>query len=213
MKRHSDILIIGLTIGLFACNSSADRQEANAEKTIAVESDIRRDTQTEITSVKDIRDDCVRGQAEPIIKKSVFPKAKFILQSDSLTAIETLDFDNGDKLIIKNWGCEYYTLTFRFETSRFKDDTSNIPYWYKKSVLLVSELNKGIDAPIDIKKGIGKLINHIDLDMLNNYANLKLGQEIDFGGDEIRDFVTVEQIEKLTDKKFAITISFATGPL
>ncbi|MCX6181869.1 MAG: hypothetical protein NT150_08075 [Bacteroidetes bacterium] len=135
------------------------------------------------------------------------------MNSDSLTATETIDFDNGDKLIIKNLGCEYYILTFRFETSRFQDDTNNIQYWYKKTVLLVSELYKGLDAPIDIKKGVDKLITHIDEDMLNNYANLKFGQEIDYGGDEIRDFLTIDKVEKLTDKKFAITISFSTGAL
>ena len=209
MKRHINILIFGLTFELFACNSSAGIQEKIRETTSLVDTV----KQTEIAAVKDLRDDCVRGQAEPIIKKTVFTKTKFILQSDSLTAIETVEFDNGDKLIINNWGCEYYTLTFRFETSRFQDNTTNIPYWFKKSVLLVSELYKGLDAPIDIKKGIDKLVNHIDIDMLKNYANLKFGQEIDFGGEEIRDFVTLENVEKLTAKKFAITISFTTGPL
>ena len=214
MKRLRNILIFGLTLGLFACNSSADRQEKSVvQKSFTVDSNKKTELQTETTSVKDLRDDCVRGQAEPIIKKTVFSNTKFILQPNSLTAIETVIFDNGDKLTIKNWGCEYYTLTFRFETSRFQDDTSNIQYWYKKTVLLVSELYKGLDAPIDIKKGVDNLINHIDLDMLNNYANLKFGQEIDFGGDEIRDFVTLEKVERLADKKFAITISFSTGPL
>jgi hypothetical protein len=214
MKRHSNILIFGLTLVLFACNSSADRQEKSVvQKSLTVDSIKKTELQTEINSVKDFRDDCIRGQAEPIIKKTVFPNTKFILQQDSLTAIETVIFDNGDKLTIRNWGCEYYMLTFRFETSRFEDDTSNIQYWYKKTVLLVSELYKGLDAPIDIKKGINNLINHIDLDMLNNYENLKFGQEIDFGGDEIRDFVTLEKVERLNDKKYAITISFSTGPL
>lgn len=215
MKRLSNILIFGLTIGLFACNSSADRQEKNIdEKSATVDSvTLTNNKMAETTTVQDLRDNCVRGQAEPIIKKNYYPNTTFVLQADSLTAIETVTFDNGDKLTIKNWGCEYYMLTFRFETSRFQDDTSNIQYWYKKTVLLVSEIYKGLDAPIDIKKGIDKLINHIDLDMLNNYANLKFGKEIDFGGDEIRDFVTVEKVEKLTDKAFAITVSFATGPL
>ena len=209
MKRHVNILIIGLTLGLFACNSSADRQKTSVEKTVAVENIIPTDTQTIIASVKDLRDDCVRGQAEPIIKKSVFPKTKFILQPDSITAIETIDFDNGDKLIIKNWGCEYYVLTFRFETSRFKADTTAMKYWYVTAYKIMTEMKKGVDAPIDIEKGLQALNGYIS----KNGFDLKLQTEINFGGDEIRDFVTVEQIEKLTDKKFALTISFTTGPL
>lgn len=213
MKRHIYILTLGLTLGFLVCQSSVDKQMNTENRTVSVDSLIKPGSQSLPASVKDLREECARGQAEPIIKESVFSNTKFVLQPDSLTAIETVIFDNGDNLTIRNWGCEYYILTFRFETSRFQNDTTNIPYWYKKSVLLVSELNKGLDAPIDIKKGIDKLINHIDSDMVNNYANLEFGQEVDFGGEDIRDFVTVEKVEKLTDKTFALTISFATGPL
>ncbi len=161
----------------------------------------------------DARNDCVRGQATPIIKKAFFPKTVFTLQADSLTAIETVNFKNGDKLIITNCGCEYFTLLFRFETSRFIHDTSNILFWYQKVVLLMRELYKGLDAPINIKKGIAKLNNFMVLDKPNQYANLKLGHEVDFGDMDLRNYVTVEQIEKLAFKMFAITISFTVGPL
>ena len=130
------------------------------------------------------------------------------MQPDSLSGIETVNFENGDKLIIKNWGCEYYVLTFRFETSRFQQDTTDLKYWFKTATGLVTEIFDGVDSPIDIKKGITQLTNHIDSD-----KNLKLGDEIDFGGNEIREFVSVDRIEKLTDKKYAVEISFATGSL
>jgi hypothetical protein len=156
---------------------------------------------------------CARGKAEPIINKTVYPKTTFVLQPDSLSGIETVTFDNGDKLTIKNWGCEYYVLTFRFETSRFQRDTTDLKFWFKTATGLVTEIFNGVDSPIDIKKGITQLANHIDSDQPTNFRNLKLGDEIDFGGNEIREFVSVDRIEKLTDKKYVVEISFATGPL
>jgi hypothetical protein len=156
---------------------------------------------------------CVRARAVPIVKKAVFPKTKFNLQADSLTAIETVELDNGDKLIIKNWGCEYYILTFNFETCRFLADTTNVPFWYNKAVLLMSELYNGLDSPINIKEGIGQLMNHIDKDSPNNYKNLAFHDAVDFGNPIIRGHVLLERVEKLAEKRYAIEISFAKGPL
>ena len=156
---------------------------------------------------------CIRGAAKPIINKSIYPKTTFVLQPDSITGIETVTFENGEKLTIKNWGCEYYVLTFRFETSRFQQDTTDLKYWFKTATRLVTEIFNGVDAPIDIKKGLNQLKNHIESDQPTNFKNLKLGDEIDFGGSQIRNFVSVDRIEKLTDKKYAVEISFATGPL
>ena len=124
MKRHYNILIIGLTLGLFACNSAADIQESNVEKSPTADSvQLTNNKTTEIEQEQS--KDCVRGQAEPVIQKEDYPNTTFILQADSLTAIETVTFDNGDKLIIRNWGCEYYVLTFCFETTKFQQDTTN----------------------------------------------------------------------------------------
>lgn len=153
--------------------------------------------------------DCVRGEAEPIVKKSVFPKTTFKMNSDSLTAVEIINFDNGDKLIINNWGCTFYTLTFRFETSKFKADTTALKYWYVTAQKLMTEIKLGIDAPIDIKKGIQALNKYIS----KNAFNLKLQNEIDFGGKDIRDIVTLDSISKISKDRFAVTITFATGPL
>ena len=209
MKRHFYLLIIGFTLLLNSCNSSANKQAENESRKVTTDSIKGTEIQTITASAKDLRDNCVRGQAEPIVKNNVFPKTKFILQPDSLTAIETVRFDNGDKLTIKNWGCEYYVLTFRFETSRFEADTTDIKYWYETAYKIMNEIKEGIDAPINIGKGLNALNEHIS----KNAHNLKLQTEIDFGSDEIRYFVTVEQIEKLTNKTFALTISFSIGPL
>jgi hypothetical protein len=209
MKRHIYILIFGLSIELIACNPSVDKQSKNVNNSVSIDRIKKIEPKNETATLKDLRNDCVRGQAEPIIKKTVFPNTKFILQPDSLTAIETVTFDNGDKLTIRNWGCEYYVLTFRFETSRFQADTTAMKYWYVTTYRILKEMKQGIDAPVDIEKGLQALNNHIS----KNVFDLKLQTEIDFAGDIIREFITVEQIEKLTDNKFAITVSFRIGPL
>ena len=214
MKNTTTIILIVLSFGLLSCNSKTEKKPI--KQTILVDKlTFNKGQINEKASISesDPDNECTRGAAEPIIKKSVFPKTKFKLQSDKFTGIETVDFDNGDKLIIKNWGCESYVLTFRFETSRFEDKTTDIPFSFNMAVLLVSELYEGLDAPIDIKKGVQAIVKYVDADQLNNYQNLKFGEEIDFGGDDIRDFVTVDKIEKLKDKKYAIEISFTTGPL
>jgi len=193
-------LILVLTIGLFACNSATDKQKRTSEKPLA--------DSVAMTEKQIVTTDCSRGAAEPIIKKTVYPQTIFVLQPDSLTGIETVAFDNGDNLTIKNWGCEYYVLTFRFETSRLQQDTTNLDFWFKSAASLTREVLDGLEAPIDIQKGIDKLVAHVD-----NNENLKLKDEIDFGTGDIRSFVSVDRVEKVTDKKYAVEISFATGPL
>jgi len=193
-------LILVLIIGLFACNSTNDKQNNTFEKPL-IDSVSMIEQQNVLTN-------CARGVAEPILKKTVFPQSTFVLQSDSFTGIETLTFDNGDNLTIRNWGCEYYVLTFRFETSRFQQDTTNLDFWVKSVASLTRELLHGLDAPIDISNGIDKLIAHLD-----NNGTFKLREEIDFGADDIRSCVSVDRVEKVTDKKYAVEITFATGPL
>jgi len=157
--------------------------------------------------------DCARGQAEPIIKKQDYTITTFVLQPDSISAIETVTFDNQDKLIIRNWGCEYYILTFRFETTKYQQDTTNLEYWFKAAHRLMTGMLAGLDAPIDMKKGLVMLESKILQDEKNGYKDLQLEEEINFGSNEIRSFISVDRIEKMTDNKFAVTISFATGPL
>lgn len=157
--------------------------------------------------------DCIRGQAEPVIQKEDYPNTTFVLQPDSISAIETVVFNNGDRLIIRNWGCEYYVLTFRFETSKFQQDTANLEYWFKAARQLMTGMLSGLNMTIDFKRGIMFLGNYIEKDKENDYKNLKLGDEIDFDGNEIRNFVRVDRIEKMTGEKYAVTLSFVLGPL
>jgi hypothetical protein len=198
-----------IMLALFACNTTTDRH------TITKKSNTKGDSvqTTQQTTEPQQLSDCTRGQAEPIIQKADYPNTTFVLQPDSVSAIETVLFDNGDKLIIRNWGCEYYVLTFRFETSRFQQDTTDVEYWFRAANKLMTGMLSGIDAPVNLKKGLNYLGSYIDRDQKNGYQNLKFGEEIDFGINEIRNIVAVEQVEKITDGRFAVTVSFSVGPL
>ena len=206
-------LSIFLIIGLVSCNPTTIRQVKIEKKVSKAENTKQDGLIADNSQSNETESECIRGEAHPIIKKEIYPHSTFAMQPDSLTAFEYLTFENKDKLIIHNYGCEYYILTFRFETSRFLEDIKNIPFWFRKSATLMSEINDGIDTPFDIKKGLVKLNQYIDKDSSNDYKNLKFGEQIDFGDEDIRSFVTVDKIEKLTDKKYAVEISFALGPL
>ena len=151
---------------------------------------------------------CNRGQAVSVVKKEVYPNALFKLNDDHLSGTETIELKDGDKLVIKNWGCEYYVLTFRFETNRFKADTTDIKYWMDKAIILMSEIEKGLHAPLHISDGTAAIQT-----FLKSYKEYQLGDEIVSKEGEIRDFVTFDRIQKLGDQRFAIEISYATGPL
>jgi len=120
---------------------------------------------------------------------------------------------NGDKLIIRNRGCEYFILTFRFETSRFKSDTTNLQYWFTKTGVMMNEVAEGINAPINIKKGLNFFDDYIEKNRKTEFKEVSLGEEIDFGGSEIRDYLTVDRISLLSEQRYVIEISFLTGPL
>lgn len=184
-----------------AC-SSADKKEVATN-------------QTSIDSVKTVQEtypdttdfNCIRGEPEPSLDSTVFPNRQFLL-IDRTSATEAVDLENGDKITIRHGGCEYFVQTYRFETSRFQADTTDILFWYKKTVKLLSEIEQADQSPIDIKAGLNAMVNYIDV-----YTEKHLGDEIDFADSEIRQFVTLDRIEQLDRDRFAIETTFAIGPL
>jgi len=158
-------------------------------------------------------DECPRGVAEPVVKKDVFPKANFALQPDHRTGIETLTLNDGEKVTIKQLGCEYYILSFKFETSRFAADTNDVAYWANAALSLMHKVNKGIDTPLEISEALTKLSGRIEKDKSGSGDKLKLGEEIDFGGPDPRQYLTIERITKLADQRYAIELSLSYGPI
>lgn len=157
----------------------------------------------------DHKEKCIRGQAEPIVIPTKNNNANFQLLADSLTAIETFTSKSGDLIQINNWGCEYYTLTFKIETKKYKANPKSLKYWYVMAYELMKEIVPELDAPIEINEGISALNQYIS----KNVFDLKLQEEIDFGGDDIRSFVTLHDIKKNENNNYVIEISFSIGPL
>ncbi len=214
-NKKKYLLFAGFALGGISCDSTADAPHENAGTTIAADSITSQERQRrEVNTTTDSAQisDCVRGAAEPIVRKSVFSNTTFHLQPDKLTGIETVELPQGDKLIINNYGCEYYALNFQFETSRFQEDTSKVYFWYKTAGALMNGIREGIDAPIDINKGIAKLTEFAKKSKRTG-RKLKIGQEVYFGGETIMESVVINRVEKIDDKRYAVEIIFAIGPL
>lgn len=156
--------------------------------------------------------ECPRGAALPVIKKTVFPDARFALQADRTTGIETLTLASGDKVSVKQSGCEYYVLGVRFETSHFAADTTNLAYWGHASLELMHSLSKGLDCPLEISNALKKLSKKLDSGSTGQ-SGLQLGDEIDFGGPDPRQYLTLDRITQIDSQHYAIELSFSYGPI
>jgi hypothetical protein len=157
--------------------------------------------------------DCVRSVPTPIIKKTVFPKTSFRLKKiDELgqaiaTGTETVQFNNGDRLTITNTGCEYFTLRFRFETSRVdRRQISNTQYLYRRSAWLMRQTLPGLR--LNLTRGITALEKYAA-----QSPQPDLDQEIDYGGQEIRSVVKLVKVQPLSKQKTVVEVLFYDGPL
>ena len=198
MKRLLIILLPYLLTSCFSENEKSETTEIVSNDSIQTVSE---------TLQKINNRECMRGKPEPALDSTNFHDYMFEL-IDKTTAIEIAEKENGDKITIRHGGCEYFVLTYRIETSRFKADTTDIGFWYKKTVKLLSEIEDANKSPIDIKTGISALVNYID-----NYSEKKLRNEIDYADSEIRQYVTIDRIEQIDKTQFAIEITFVIGPL
>jgi hypothetical protein len=159
--------------------------------------------------------ECVRSIPKPIVKKVVFPKTRFVLQKvdnsghTDFTGIETVQFNNGDRLTIKNSGCEFFTLQFRFETSRLDARRiSDSKYLYLRSAWLMRQTLRGLKSPLDLAKGVAALEKYA-----TQQPALELDREISYGGAEIRSVVKLLKVKSLSNRRVAVEILFYYGPL
>jgi hypothetical protein len=157
---------------------------------------------------------CVRAVPTSIVKKAIFRNSSFVLNYTPSgefkipIGIETVRLPNGDKLTIENNGCEFFTLTFKFETARKSKSLGNRRYWSKQIVKLMRQVEPGVASPLSLKRGITALETYI-----LRQPKLNFGQEIDYGGKEIRSFVAIDRIERISTSRVGLVVRFSTGPL
>jgi len=197
----------GLILVCVACKVKQTETSTAAADTVVTDTVIAEVDTANLAENDTTANDCVRGEPEPVLKKAIYPNEIFQRQPDG-TATESVDLENNDHLIIYHKGCEYYWLTFRFETSRFQADTTDVLYWMDKAVGCMRDIRNGLDAPIAIDNGtdaIALLLKEKNTDALTD--------EIVFEEGSIRSAAAFDRIQKIDDRRYAIEISFFTGPL
>lgn len=210
MKFTEILLAVLLVIGCGSKNNPAQNEgTVDPSKAADVNFDDTINNQDRETDHFDYSE-CIRGVATPVVNKQMFPNAVFKLNPDNHTGIETVNLRNDEKLVISNTGCEYYVLMFRIETERFQADASNTAYWLQKSTVFMKEIESGIDAPLNIQSGIKAIVNRATTMEDSLY---QVGDEIVYHQDLIREFVSLDRVQRIDDKRFAIEISFSKGPL
>lgn len=152
--------------------------------------------------------DCNRSAAQPIIDKKKYKYHFFELQNDSLTGIEKVELENGDKLTIKNYGCENYSITFSFQTEKFSNSLDSIKYWHMAATTLVKDISDALVDPVCIKsmndKAL-KLLKENQIDFTYNFFGKNY--EITDLNSLVGDYV-VDDVKKLNDKKYQVDITF-----
>src|SRR5699024_5681169 len=81
---------------------------------------------------------CTHSPAQPVINKTAYPDAAFPLNPASVTGTEIVWLDNGDHVTVKNRGCEYFALSFRLGTRRFRHDATGVAIWYRKGIRMMN---------------------------------------------------------------------------
>ena len=207
--KHLSLAHAVFCIVLIAMPGCHSRTESNVNDTVDYDSVIATvDPLPQATGDAVDFVDCPRGTPERIVKASVEPQPTFELDRVKNTASEVLQFQNGDRVVVKNGGCEYFVVTFRFETDRFKADTTDMMYWLDKSALLVGEISEAIDAPLDFNDGVAMIKR-----MNGPEIKYEPGQEIVYSEGEIRQFTSLDRVEQLDRTTYAVEVTFALGPI
>jgi hypothetical protein len=203
MKSVIYIALVSIyCIFLIGCsNNVALETQENSKDTLAVT-----DTAASDNDVVE-KNDCPRGTPEAVADTSLFTEHEFYLNKQ--IGFESFVTPKGDKIQVTNSGCEHYMLAFHIETARFNHKTGDLKYWYKSSAELLSELKDGVKVGFDWQKGVEALKEGVDKET-GKQAQLK--EEIDFGGTDIRSYVSLDNVQKKGDK-YVIEVTFGVGPL
>jgi len=193
----SVILFVGSQAGR-ANNSGKDNLKASGKAENATPPDT-------IAKPEKEKDDCTRGIPGPIIDKSKFPNAEFTLKDR--TGYETVWLGHHDLLRIRNEGCEYYSLSFCFETSEFMADPMNVKNTCETFISLLGKIKDAQNSPIDLNEVITELKTY------KESAGANLHSEININDGDIREFARVVQVKKISPTTSIFEIEISIGPL
>jgi hypothetical protein len=205
-KGYYALLLISAAIIVFSCkeksmqepedgitvispvHEKAGKAEISAEKTVNAE--------------KAENNNCLISVPQRVINTSVLPGVEY--NQVDLMGYEKLDLPTGDRLLIINWGCESYHLTFRFETSRFGTDTSRVKQWYSILTQLLYIIEPAIDSPVKIQRGIDEIHHYLKQDSTPVAYNVPLNLD----RDSVFSEMVFEQVKVLGDTAVRLDATF-----
>ncbi|RTQ47858.1 hypothetical protein EJV47_18235 [Hymenobacter gummosus] len=152
-------------------------------------------------------DGCVRGLPEPVLNKAVFPTATFQLNKARREGLETARLGGGTRLSLRNSGCEYYTLTFRFE-GQLGTTPTDTRGWYRQAAALLRQTAPGLQASVHPLQAATALTRAAAA-----RAAPALNQELYYGGNDVREYVTLDQARRVGSNGYFLELTVALGPL
>ncbi|MBN1416436.1 MAG: hypothetical protein JW973_15135 [Bacteroidales bacterium] len=161
-----------------------------------------------ITTKNEVKkNNCFTSIPQRVIDASVLPGAEF--KQVDLMGYEKIELPTGDRLLIINWGCQSYNLTFRFETSRFGTDTSKVRRWYSILTQLLYVIEPAIDSPVKIQHGIDGIHQYLKQDTVPVAYNVPLN----LSRDSIVADMVFERVKILGDTAVRIDATFSLTTL
>lgn len=160
-------------------------------------------TSNDEQSVNKVRENCIKGIPQRVIDTNVITEAEY--KQIDFIGYEKIILPTGDRLLIINWGCSTYNLTFRFETSRFGTDTSKIKYWYSTLAQLLGIVEPVIKSPVNILQGINKIHSFLKQDTIPVNYNIPLN----ISHDSIDSEIIFERAKILGDTAMRLDVTFS----
>ena len=166
------------------------------------------DSMNEHATVTPETDECVRGIPEPVLDEAVFPEVHFELLADG-RGIETVVYDNGDSLIVINWGCEYYNLTFCFVTKQYQAAPTDVQYWVAAGMELMNKVEKGVHSAVHVKADL----ECVSGAMADKQIGVRYSEPVVCDSSEIGESVIFEKVAVRDNGYVRIGVTFSVGPL
>ena len=205
------LLLLCAPFAVFSCKELNIQERADDYTVISPLHEKAR--KAKISAEKNISEDrtesseCFNTVPQRVINASVLPGAEY--KQVDLMGYEALELPTGDHLLIINWGCESYHLTFRFETSRFGTDTSKVKQWYSILTQLLYVVEPAIDSPVKIQQGIDEIQHYLEQDSAPVAYNVPLT----LSRDSIFSGMVFEQVKVLGDTAVRLDATFTISDI